>query len=164
VILKSLIHLFISAMGQQVTKDVRSRLEHCTLEELLDENKVIFISLMGEFRRLTTCSLLTSFSGISQGCLRDHNTSLQNVLHYGRIHYLMIIIQVANLICYARRGIPERTNLVHYGQSSLKTSASLRVLQRHSSKTIVIYYAGRPKTVLTFSLLRITTNTLVPWK
>jgi hypothetical protein len=37
----SLIHLFTSVMGQQITKDIRSRLEHCTLEELLTNNKVI---------------------------------------------------------------------------------------------------------------------------
>jgi hypothetical protein len=37
----SLIHLCTSAMGQQVTKDIRSRLEYCTLEELLTDDKVI---------------------------------------------------------------------------------------------------------------------------
>jgi len=39
----SLIHLFTFLIGQQVSKDTRSRLEHCTLEELLTDDKVIFV-------------------------------------------------------------------------------------------------------------------------
>jgi len=47
------IYLFTSAMGQQVSQDIRSRLEHCTLEELLTDDKVISFSSLGELRRLT---------------------------------------------------------------------------------------------------------------
>jgi hypothetical protein len=151
-------------MGQQVTKDIRSRLEHCTLEELLTDDKVIFSSSLGELCRLTACSSLRSFNSISQGCPRDRKTSLQNFWYHGRIYYLRLVIQDPSLICHARRGIPERTNLLRYGQSNPKTLTSLRMLQRRSSKTTVIFYAGRPKTVRTFSLPRITTNTRVLWK
>jgi hypothetical protein len=71
------LHLY-NAMGQQVSKDIRSRLEHCTLEELLTEDKVIPFTSLGELRRLTACSLLRSFNSISQGCPRDYTTSLQD--------------------------------------------------------------------------------------
>jgi hypothetical protein len=73
----SLIPFFISAMGQQVTKDIRSQLERCTLQELLTNDQVIPYSSLGEFHRLTAYSLLRSFSSISQGCPRDPIITLQ---------------------------------------------------------------------------------------
>jgi hypothetical protein len=58
-------------MGQQVSKDIRSRLEHYTLEELLIDDKVISFGLLGELRTLTTRSMSRSLNGISPGCPRD---------------------------------------------------------------------------------------------
>jgi hypothetical protein len=63
-------------MGQPVSKDIRSRLEQCTLEELLNDDKVIPFSSLGELRRLTVRSILRSFNRISQGCLRDRVITL----------------------------------------------------------------------------------------
>jgi hypothetical protein len=73
----SLIHLFTSAMDQQVSEDIRSQLEHCTLEELLTDNKVTSPSLLGELRRLTARSILRSVNGVSQGCPRGTTTVLK---------------------------------------------------------------------------------------
>jgi hypothetical protein len=166
-----MIHLFTSAMGQQVSKDIRSRLEHYTLEELLSDDKVISFSSLGEFRRLTAPSILRSFNGISQGCPRDRTLTLQKFYHYGRIHYPRTVIQHPSLIHRLRAGIhrprtgiPEHRNLVHYGPFNPRISASPRMLRRYSNKTIVIFYASRLKTVLSFSLRWITTNTRVLWK
>lgn len=47
-----LIYFFTFAMGQGVSQDIRSRLEHCTLEELLTDDKVISFRSLGELRRL----------------------------------------------------------------------------------------------------------------
>jgi hypothetical protein len=65
-------------MGVQVSKEIRSRLEHSTLEELLADDKVISFKLLGEVRRLTVCSILQSFNSIFQGCPRDRKTTLLN--------------------------------------------------------------------------------------
>jgi hypothetical protein len=62
-------------MGQQVSKDIRSRLEHCTLEELLIDDKVISFGSL-ELRTLTARSMSRSLNGISQGCPRDRTTIL----------------------------------------------------------------------------------------
>jgi len=70
----SLIHLFTSAMDQQVSEDIRSRLEHCTLEELLTDDKVTSPSFLGELCGLTARSILRSVNGISQGCPRGTTT------------------------------------------------------------------------------------------
>jgi hypothetical protein len=72
----SLIHLLTSAMDQQGSGDIRSRLEHCTLEELLTNDKVISLSLLGELCRLTARGRLRSVNGVSQGCPRDRTTTL----------------------------------------------------------------------------------------
>jgi hypothetical protein len=64
-------------MGQQVTKDIRSQLEHCTLEELLADDKVIPCTSLGELRRLTARSVLRSFNGISQRYPRGRTATLQ---------------------------------------------------------------------------------------
>jgi hypothetical protein len=72
----SLIHLFNSAMDQQVSEDIRSRLGHRTLEELLTGDKVIRSALLEELRRLTARGRLRSVNGVSQGSPRDYTTTL----------------------------------------------------------------------------------------
>jgi hypothetical protein len=155
-------------MGVQVSKEIRSRLEYCTLEELLTDDKVISFKLLGEPRRLTACSILQSFNSISQSCLRDRKTTLLKFYHYGRKHHPETVIYRLNPIHHRKTGIhrprtetPEHPNSGHYGQLNPKTSPSLRVLQRHSDKTIVISYSTGPKMVSTLSPRQITTTTRV---
>jgi hypothetical protein len=51
-------------MGVEVSKEIRSRLESSTLEELLTNDKVISFKLLGELRRLTIYSISLSFNSI----------------------------------------------------------------------------------------------------
>jgi hypothetical protein len=124
----SLILLFISAMDQQVSEDIRSRLEHCALEELLTDDKVISLNLLGELCRLT-CGRLRSVNGVSHGYPRDRTTTLLKLSPHGRIQHPMTRIQDpsprlrAGIHC-PKTGIPEHPNSVHCGQSNPKTSAS----------------------------------------
>jgi hypothetical protein len=118
----SLILLFISAMDQQVSEDIRSRLEHCALEELLTNDKVISLSLLGELCRLTARGRLRSVNRVSQGCPRDRITTLLELRIQDPSHRPR-----AGIHC-PRTGIPEPPNSVHCGQSNPRTSASLRVL------------------------------------
>ncbi len=63
-------------MDPQVSGDIRSRLEHYTLEELLTNDKVISLSLLGEFYKLTALDRLKSVNEVSQGYPRDRTTTL----------------------------------------------------------------------------------------
>ena len=67
-------------MGQQVSQDIRSRLEHCTLEELLTDDKVISFSPLGELRRLTVTQCIEELQRHLPALPKRSHTNLAKIL------------------------------------------------------------------------------------